>query len=140
VNTADSMIGHLSERYAAFGWAAARLDDVLNLVPARLSGLLIALVAPLEGGRIGTALRTMARDARLHRSPNAGWPEAAMAAALRLALAGPRRYGERIVDDPFVNAEGRRDAKPADIAAALRVLVVAGILHAVLYAALALAL
>jgi adenosylcobinamide-phosphate synthase len=139
VNTADSMIGHRSERHAAFGWAAARLDDVLNLIPARLSGLIIALIAPLAGGRIGTSLRVMVRDARLHRSPNAGWPEAAMAAALGLALAGPRRYGAIIVDDPFVNAEGRRDATPIDIAAALRMLVAASILHAALYAALALA-
>jgi adenosylcobinamide-phosphate synthase len=110
VNTADSMIGHRGERYEAFGWATARLDDVLNLIPARLSGLIIALLAPVAGGSIATALRVMMRDARLHRSPNAGWPESAMAAALGLALAGPRRYNQTIVDDPFLNAEGRRDA------------------------------
>lgn len=123
VNTADSMIGHLSERHRDFGWAAARFDDLVNLVPARLSGLAIALAAPLAGGPIREALRSMRRDARLHRSPNAGWPEAAMAGALGLALAGPRRYGARIVDDPYLNAEGRIDAGPDDIRRALRVFI-----------------
>ena len=123
VNTADSMIGHLSERHRDFGWAAARFDDLANLVPARLSGLAIALAAPLAGGSIREALRSMRRDARLHRSPNAGWPEAAMAGALGLALAGPRRYGARIVDDPYLNAEGRVDAGPDDIRRALGVFI-----------------
>lgn len=123
VNTADSMIGHLSERHRDFGWAAARFDDLANLVPARISGLAIALAAPLAGGSIREALRSMLRDARLHRSPNAGWPEAAMAGALGLALAGPRRYGARIVDDPYLNAEGRIDAGPDDIHRALRVFI-----------------
>ncbi len=123
VNTADSMIGHLSERHRDFGWASARFDDLVNLVPARLSGLAIALAAPLAGGSIREALRSMRRDARLHRSPNAGWPEAAMAGALGLALAGPRRYGARIVDDPYLNAEGRVDAGPDDIRRALGVFI-----------------
>ena len=123
VNTADSMIGHLSERHRDFGWAAARFDDLANLVPARLSGLAIALAAPLAGGSFREALRSMRRDARLHRSPNAGWPEAAMAGALGLALAGPRRYGARIVDDPYLNAEGRVDAGPDDIRRALGVFI-----------------
>jgi adenosylcobinamide-phosphate synthase len=135
VNTADSMIGHRTLRHEAFGWAAARLDDALNLVPARLSGLLIAMAAPAAQGSIATSLRTMWRDARLHRSPNAGWPESAMAGTLQLALAGPRRYAERIVDDPFLNAGGRKTAVPDDIQRALRVLIAAGILHAGLYAA-----
>ena len=135
INTADSMIGHRTARHAAFGWASARFDDLVNLVPARLSGLLIALA----GGRNLAALRTMLRDARLHRSPNAGWPESAMAAALGVALAGPRRYGERVVSDPFINAGGRA-ARPDDIRRSLRVLIVACVLHAVIYAALALAL
>ena len=87
VNTADSMIGYRTPRYAAFGWAAARLDDVLNLIPARLTALLIAL--PHGQWR---ALPAIWRDARRHRSPNAGWPEAAMARALGIALAGPRAY------------------------------------------------
>lgn len=137
VNTADSMIGHRDEKYAAFGWAAARLDDVLNLVPARISGLLLALVAPVAGGSIPHALKIMVRDARLHRSPNAGWPESAMGGALGLALAGPRRYGAQTIDDPFLNPEGRRGATPDDIGRALTVFVAAGILHAALYAALA---
>ncbi|MBM3572764.1 MAG: cobalamin biosynthesis protein CobD, partial [Alphaproteobacteria bacterium] len=105
VNTADSMIGNLSPRYADFGKAAARLDDAMNLLPARLSGLILALAAsvaptasPVE------ALATMWRDAAKHRSPNAGWPEAAVAGALGLALAGPRRYAERMVDNPWIGS------------------------------------
>jgi adenosylcobinamide-phosphate synthase len=110
VNTADSMIGHRNPRYVEFGRAAARLDDALNWLPARLAGLLLC-IAGLRPG----ALRIMRRDARLHRSPNAGWPEAATAAVLGLALAGPRIYGGVITDDPYLNAEGSRDATPEDI-------------------------
>ena len=138
INTADSMIGHRSARHEAFGWAAARLDDLVNLVPARLSGLLVAFVAPIASGTTKTALRVMWRDAAKHRSPNAGWPESAMAGALGLALAGPRRYGERTVDDPLLNAEARRDANPADIGLALDLLLAACLLEAAVYAALAL--
>jgi adenosylcobinamide-phosphate synthase len=123
VNTADSMIGHMSERHRAFGWAAARLDDVMNLPASRLAGLLVALAAPLAGGSAGRALAVMRRDAGLHRSPNAGWPEAAIAGALGVALAGPRRYGERVVDDPFLNAYGRREASAADIRRALKMMI-----------------
>ena len=122
INTADSMIGHRNARHEAFGWAAARLDDLANLIPARVSGFLVALAAPLGGGSIAGALRIMKRDARLHKSPNAGWPESAMAGALGVALAGPRRYGERVVDDPFLHPEGRQKADGADIGRALRVL------------------
>lgn len=136
VNTADSMIGHRTSRHGAFGWAAARLDDGLNFFPARLSGVLLALA----GGRPRRALAIMRRDAPRHRSPNAGWPESAMAAALDLSLAGPRRYGARVVDDPFLNPEGRAAATPDDIARALRVFVTACALHAGLYAVLAIAL
>jgi adenosylcobinamide-phosphate synthase len=138
INTADSMIGHLSPRYASFGWAAARLDDLVNLVPARLSGLLVAVVAPAAGGAIATAFRVMWRDAAKHRSPNAGWPESAMAGALGLALAGPRRYGERIVDDVFLNAGARKKATAGDIGRALDLLIAACLLQAAAYAALAL--
>src|SRR5207247_4436998 len=99
INTADSMIGHLNSRYASFGWAAARLDDLVNLIPARLSGILLAVVAPVANGTIATSFMVMTRDASKHRSPNAGWPESAMAGALGLALAGPRRYRERIIED-----------------------------------------
>ncbi len=134
VNTADSMIGHLSQRHRDFGWAAARFDDLVNLAPARLSGLALAFAAPLGGGAIGAAMRSMLRDARLHRSPNAGWPEAAMAGALGLALAGPRRYGNVIVDDPYLNARGRADARPEDIRRALRVFVGGACLIGVLVA------
>lgn len=110
VNTADSMIGHRNQRYQEFGRAAARLDDALNWIPARIAGLLICLA-----GLRPAALTTMWRDAGLHRSPNAGWPEAAMAATLGLALAGPRIYGGVVTDDPYLNAAGSRDAMPRDI-------------------------
>jgi adenosylcobinamide-phosphate synthase len=122
INTADSMIGHRTPRHEAFGWGAARLDDLVNLPASRLSAVLIALAAPLAGGRPGTAIVTAFADARHHRSPNAGWPEAAMAGALGIALAGERWYGGARVAEPFLNAEGRKDAEPADIARSVRVL------------------
>jgi len=112
VNTADSMIGHRSERHRDFGWAAARLDDVMNWIPARLAGLILCLAG---GG--SAAVRVMWRDARLHRSPNAGWPEAAVAASLGIQLAGPRIYGGAATADPSLNPEGRAPA-PGDIDAA----------------------
>jgi adenosylcobinamide-phosphate synthase len=118
-NTADSMIGHKTPRLRAFGWAAARLDDVVNIPAARLSALLLAAAAGLGGGSPAAACRAVWRDARKHRSPNAGWPEAAMAGALGLRLAGPRVYGDELVEDAFMGA-GRREAKPADIRRALR--------------------
>jgi adenosylcobinamide-phosphate synthase len=133
INTADSMIGHRTPRHRAFGWAAARVDDVLNLVPARLCPLLIAPAALLVRRRDGgpwRALRAAWRDAGSHRSPNAGWPEAAMAGALGLALAGPRRYGEGWVDDAIQNEGGDRHATPDDIRAAIRLLAIAGALGA----------
>jgi adenosylcobinamide-phosphate synthase len=139
INTADSMIGHRSERYRDFGWAAARLDDLVNLVPARLSGLLIACGAPTARGSIATSLRVMLRDAAQHRSPNAGWPESAMAGALGIAIAGPRVYAEGAVDDPYLNADGRT-ATPDDITRALRVFVAACVLEFAVYALLALLL
>ncbi len=138
INTADSMIGHRTPRYEYFGWAAARLDDLVNLIPARLSGLLLAAVAPVAKRSAAVAFQTMWRDAAKHRSPNAGWPESAMAGALGVALAGPRRYGERIVDDPFLNAEARKEATPDDMSRALDLLVSACLLEAGVYAALAL--
>ncbi|WP_421723801.1 adenosylcobinamide-phosphate synthase CbiB [Bauldia sp.] len=120
INTADSMIGHRSDRYRDFGWAAARVDDVVNLPASRLSGVLIAAAAPIVGGSVGHALRTMRTEAPKHRSPNAGWPEGAAASALGVALAGPRRYRGILVDDPFVNPDGRRQATPTDIRRMLR--------------------
>jgi adenosylcobinamide-phosphate synthase len=115
-NTADSMIGHRTPRHEAFGWAAARFDDVLNWVPARLTAGLIAL----SHGMFRPA--PILRDAPLHRSPNAGWPEAAMAVILNTALSGPRSYGGRLQDFPWVWPEGRRDAGPAQIDAAVHAL------------------
>lgn len=138
INTADSMIGHRSETYRDFGRAAARLDDVVNLIPARLAALLLALAAPVARGSIGAALRIMWRDARKHRSPNAGWPESAMAGALGVVLAGPRRYAEGVVDDPYLNADGRA-ATPDDIRRALRMLVAACAIEFAIYAVVALA-
>ena len=113
INTADSLIGHREERWRAFGWAAARVDDLANLLPARLSGAMICLVAPGGWG-------TMRRDARRHASPNAGWPEAAMAGALGLRLAGPVAYDGVPHDKPWIGG-GRADAGAADIRRALRI-------------------
>jgi adenosylcobinamide-phosphate synthase len=138
INTADSMIGHRSERYQSFGWAAARLDDLVNLVPARLSALLLAGAAPIAGGSVGTSLRVVWRDATKHRSPNAGWPESAMAGALGVALAGPRRYATHMVEDPFLNAEATSQIVPDDIGRALDLYAAACVIEAAGYAALAL--
>ncbi|TAL76873.1 MAG: cobalamin biosynthesis protein CobD, partial [Beijerinckiaceae bacterium] len=107
-NTADSMIGHRTKRYAFFGWASARFDDLVNLPASRLSALLLLLAALCDGvDPARRAIRAVRRDARRHRSPNAGWPEAAMAGALGLKLAGPRLYAEGMVEDAFMG-DGRR--------------------------------
>ena len=119
INTADSMIGHLTPRHADFGMAAARLDDVVNWPAARLSGVLLVGAAGLmRGASVREAWRTMSRDAARHRSPNAGWPEAAAAGALGLQLAGPRVYEGQRVRDAFMG-EGRRDASAQDVRRAL---------------------
>jgi adenosylcobinamide-phosphate synthase len=119
VNTADSMIGHRSERYAAFGWAAARLDDLVNLPASRLTALLLIAAAALNRpGAATEAWRTVWLDAPRHRSPNAGYPEAAIAGALRLSLAGPRSYDGVRVDDAVMGG-GRWTADAADIRRAL---------------------
>ncbi|MFC3676891.1 adenosylcobinamide-phosphate synthase CbiB [Ferrovibrio xuzhouensis] len=127
INTADSMIGHRSDRYRAFGWAAARLDDLVNLPASRLSALLLVLAAALlPGARPAAAFGAVERDAGRHRSPNAGWPEAAMAGALGLKLAGPRRYGDAWVEDHWMGGpDGRAAADAGDIRRALRLYVVA---------------
>lgn len=119
INTADSMIGHKSERYLQYGWAAARLDDLVNLPASRLAALWIALAALVTpGASARAAIVCVLRDAGKHRSPNAGWPEAAMAGALGLKLNGPRVYGETRIDDAYMG-NGRPDASAADIRAAL---------------------
>jgi adenosylcobinamide-phosphate synthase len=129
-NTLDSMIGHRSARYRSFGWAAARFDDLLNLVPAPLSGLLLTGAALFAGAATpGRAFAAMLRDGRKHHSPNAGWPEAAMAGALDLALAGPRSYAEGDVEDPWLG-DGTPKAMPADIIRALRLYTLACLLLA----------
>ncbi|TQF42390.1 cobalamin biosynthesis protein CobD [Bradyrhizobium sp. UNPF46] len=134
INTLDSMIGHRSERHEAFGWAAARIDDVANFIPARLTGFLFVLLAP----RRSETLACMTRDARRHRSPNAGWPEAAMAGALGVRLSGPRIYHGSITNEPWLN-EGARDPHAADIGEGLAVyrramLLLAGVLAILAFA------
>ncbi len=119
INTADSMIGHKSPRHLAFGWAAARLDDLVNLPASRLTALLLIAAAALDRqADAGGAWRAVRRDASRHRSPNAGWPEAAMAGALGLRLAGPRVYGAVRVEDGWMG-DGRAEATAADIRRAL---------------------
>ncbi|MGR3485911.1 MAG: adenosylcobinamide-phosphate synthase CbiB [Paracoccaceae bacterium] len=115
VNTADSMIGHRTHDLENFGWAAARADDVANWVPARVTAWLILPGLP-------RALGPLRADAALHRSPNAGWPEAAMARRLGVALSGPRSYFGHAQDLPWVNADGRHALGPADIDACIRAL------------------
>jgi adenosylcobinamide-phosphate synthase len=119
INTADSMIGHMSDRYRAFGWAAARLDDLVNLPASRLTGLVfIAAALLVPGASARSAWEAYWRDAAKHRSPNAGWPEAAMAGALGLKLGGPRVYGGSPVADSWMG-NGTADATPKDIERAL---------------------
>ncbi len=132
INTLDSMIGHRSPRFRAFGKVAARLDDVANLIPARLSGVILAAAALfVPRGRPVKALVTMWRDATKHRSPNAGWPEAALAGALDLALAGPRRYHGELVADPWIG-DGRARAEPADLRRGLALFAIACVITAAL--------
>ena len=141
INTMDSMIGHRSARHHAFGRAAARLDDAANWVPARIAGALIAAAAlVVPGAAPGRALLTMVRDAPRHSSPNAGWPEAAMAGALGLALLGPRRYGDMAAADATWLGDGRTEATAADLRRAVRVFAAACALVAATAAAIAAAI
>ena len=118
-NTADSMIGHRTKRHEAFGWAAARFDDLVNLPASRLTALFVLIAAALTPTLSARqAVEALWRDAGRHRSPNAGWPEAAMAGALGLKLAGPRVYGSELTDDAFMGS-GRAQATAADIRDAL---------------------
>ncbi|MBL4740103.1 MAG: cobalamin biosynthesis protein CobD [Sneathiella sp.] len=127
VNTLDSMIGHHSDRYEYFGKVAARLDDVVNYIPARLTGLLIVTAACLHPRMSGRgALQGLFRDARHHKSINAGWQEAAFAGAVGLSLAGPRQYGDQMVEDVWMNREGRKRATAQDISAALQLYLICG--------------
>ncbi len=117
VNTADSMIGYRCERYREFGWACAKADDLLNYIPCRLSGLTFAIA----GGSF-RAVRIMMRDARRHRSPSAGFPEASAAAVLGIALSGPRNYGGKVTEDPYIHDEGRKSLHADDVDAAVGLL------------------
>jgi adenosylcobinamide-phosphate synthase len=141
INTADSMIGHKSDRHLAFGWAGARLDDLVNLPASRLSALWLAIAAALvPGGSPQRAWQVVRRDAGLHASPNASWPEAAMAGALGFRLAGPRLYDGELVDDHWMG-DGRAALAAADIRAALKLYVTAcGVQMAVLGLAVVLSL
>ena len=123
INTADSMIAHKSEKYLQFGRTAAQIDDLANWVPARLSALLIAMAAGVSGGLIKArqSLLCAFRDSGLHHSPNAGWPEAAMAGAIDVALGGSRDYGEERVAQSYINAAGCRELSAHEIANALQV-------------------
>ncbi|WP_282609992.1 adenosylcobinamide-phosphate synthase CbiB [Pelagibius sp. Alg239-R121] len=131
INTLDSMIGHKNPRYEAFGKFAARLDDLANLVPARLAGLFFVVAAALHpAADHRRAWQIMLRDARKHNSPNAGWQEAAVAGALDFALAGPRRYGSTVVEDHWMG-NGRSRLNGKDIGNALSLYILAGLLAAV---------
>jgi adenosylcobinamide-phosphate synthase len=130
VNTADSMVGHKTEKYTDFGWASARFDDLINLPASRLAGVFISLSAPIARGSTSKSIACIFRDARKHRSPNAGWPEAAMAGALNIAIAGPRCYPGYTVEDPYLNENGNKDAKASDISNALVVLIGASLIQA----------
>jgi len=121
VNTADSLIGHREPRWRSFGWASARFDDLLNLIPARLAGMVIALVG-MFALKVG-GWKVMLRDAGKHASPNAGWPEAAMAGVLGVRLGGPAWYDGALSQRPALG-EGRA-ATPADLKRALRIYLVA---------------
>jgi len=136
INTMDSMIGYKSPRHRAFGMVAARLDDVVNLIPARLAGMFVVFAAFFvpKASPYG-AVKIMLRDASKHRSPNAGWPEGAMAGALGVALAGPRRYIHAVVDDPWVG-DGTAMLGPHHIRRALHIFIVANLINALWIACL----
>ncbi|WP_426439202.1 adenosylcobinamide-phosphate synthase CbiB [Bradyrhizobium genosp. P] len=132
INTLDSMIGHRTERHEAFGWVAARIDDLANLIPARLNGFLFVLLSPQPL----QAWSCMLRDANRHRSPNAGWPEAAMAGGLGVRFSGPRIYHGSVANEPWLN-ESARDPDAADIRRGLKLYRRAMMLLAVALAILA---
>jgi adenosylcobinamide-phosphate synthase len=138
-NTADSMIGHRSPRHEAFGWAAARFDDLVNLPASRLTAaLFVAAAVFIDGASPAKAVAAVRRDAKHHRSPNAGWPEAAMAGALGIALAGPRSYGGQMIEARFMGEGGRAELTHQDIRRALTLARVADALLIGLFGYLAL--
>lgn len=139
INTADSMIGHRTPRHEAFGWASARLDDLVNLPASRLTACLFIVAAIfVRGASPQGALRAVTRDAKHHRSPNAGWPESALAGALGFALAGPRSYGGQMIQARFMGEGGRRNLTAVDIRQALKLARVADALLIGLFGFLAL--
>ena len=136
INTADSMIGHLNDRHRAFGFAAAKIDDIANFVPARIASVLITCAAAINSRTSAfRAWDTTLRFATNHRSPNAGWPEAALAGALGVGLAGPRSYDGKVVDEPWLG-EGRKAAISSDIKDALAIYRAACIIQAAFLATL----
>tara|TARA_R110002110_G_scaffold415612_6_gene652131 strand:+ start:159439 stop:160434 length:996 start_codon:yes stop_codon:yes gene_type:complete len=138
VNTMDSMIGYRTPRHAAFGMVAARLDDALNFVPARIAAAMIVVASAfVPRGRPVSALRVMLRDGGKHRSPNAGWPEAAMAGGIGVALAGPRSYAGAVEEEPWVGGEFSAQIGSGDIRRALYLFVVACLFEAAIVALLA---
>jgi len=110
INTADSMIAYKSEKYNEFGWATAKTDDLANWFPARITSVLILLST-----RNFNSWEIVRKNSKLHRSPNAGWPEGAMASCLKVALAGPRSYNGVVGSDSYINPEGRYDLVKSDI-------------------------
>ncbi len=132
-NTLDSMVGYKNDQYRNFGWAAARFDDILNWIPAKLTAMLIALWSPVVRGRIGDSIRTMRRYAHLHASPNAGWTESAAAGALALRLGGPAFYFGHIVDKPYLG-DSPRTPEPNDIRRAERLVLCAALTFAAISA------
>ncbi len=137
INTMDSMIGYRTERHAAFGMATARLDDALNYIPARIAGVFVVVAAIFtpKGGP-SRALKVMLRDGSKHRSPNAGWPEAAMAGALSVALSGPRQYDGKTVDEPWLGGEFPARIGVGEIRRALYLFAVACLINAAVIAAI----
>ena len=133
LNTADSMIGHKTVEYEDFGWASAKLDDLANWLPARLSALLIAVAARISIGpkSFKDAIWTVLNNASLHRSPNAGWPETAMAGALGIVLSGPRSYGDKITHEPYLNPTGRLELTHLDLEKSCKLFWLSCILEAV---------
>lgn len=133
LNTADSMIGHKTVEYEDFGWASAKLDDLANWLPARLSALLIAFAALISIGpkSFKDAIWTVLNNASLHRSPNAGWPETAMAGALGIVLSGPRSYGDKVTHEPYLNPTGRLELTHLDLEKSCKLFWLSCILEAV---------